>query len=106
MGFIKQKANQGDIKAQLLIGAVFAIGPYGIKQNIFEAKNHTKVRKWYRKATDQRDGTSLNNLGVFYVFSQGVPKILQKLKNISNRPACTETAKDVKIISIRTINKS
>ena len=68
---LREKAEQGDKKAQYDLGQAFFKGNC-IEQNLEEAVN------WYRKAADQGHTSALYNLGVFYHYGRGVTKNLQE----------------------------
>ena len=58
-------AEQGNAKAQVLLGAMFHAGE-GVSQD------HATAVKWYRKAAEQGSAFAQNNLGVMYEKGQGV----------------------------------
>jgi len=60
-------ADNGDAKAQLWLGIMYANGKY-VKKNDIEAV------KWYRKAAEQLEAGAQNNLGVMYDKGRGVPQ--------------------------------
>ncbi|MGB8313785.1 MAG: tetratricopeptide repeat protein, partial [Aestuariivirga sp.] len=64
---VQPLAEQGDAKAQNLIGLIYADGK-GVPQDFAEAV------KWYRKAADQGYAGAQNNLGLMYLKGRGVPQ--------------------------------
>ena len=62
---LKQKAEQGDAKAQGVLGWCYFNG-YGIKKDLREAV------KWYRKSAEQGIAQAQYNLGVCYKKGEGV----------------------------------
>ena len=52
----KPLAEQGDAKAQFLLGGMYAVG-YGVPENDIEAVN------WYRLAAEQEHTSAQTNLG-------------------------------------------
>jgi hypothetical protein len=61
-------AAQGYISAMNNIGVVYAVGGDGVVANLEEAAT------WYRKAAEQGDATSQNQLGELYLYGRGVQK--------------------------------
>lgn len=64
---IRQKAGQGDARAQTRLGYRYEHG-LGVEKDEFEAVY------WYRKAANQNYAMAQYNLGVMYDFGQGVDK--------------------------------
>jgi uncharacterized protein len=64
---LKAKAEAGDAKAQLQLGAAYEDGN-GVHQNDEQAVN------WYRKAAEQGDAEAQNDLGIMYSLGRGVEK--------------------------------
>ena len=64
---LRQKAEQGDAKAQSVLGACYYNGQ-GVPQDYKEAI------KWYRLAAEQGDVSAQNVLGAVYYMGQGVPR--------------------------------
>ena len=60
-------ADQGDAKAQVDLGVMYANGD-GVPENDAEAV------KWFRKAADQGDAKAQVDLGVMYANGEGVPE--------------------------------
>jgi hypothetical protein len=58
---LKQKAQQGDIKSQLILGSKYQIGVVGIPKDTNEAI------KWYRMAADKGSNEALMLLGQCYL---------------------------------------
>jgi TPR repeat protein len=67
MSELRQAAEQGDAKAQLLLGVCYEYGE-GV------AKDMAQAAEWYRKAAEQGDADAQRNLGVCYEDGLGVPK--------------------------------
>ena len=61
------KANAGDAIWQNKLGVWYDGGEEGLEQC------HAKAMEWYRKAADQGDAEAQSNIGVLYLFGQGVP---------------------------------
>ncbi len=59
-------AKQGDAKAQLYLGDMYAAGA-GVPQDYKEAA------RWYRKAAEQGEAAAQARLGAMYAFEDGVP---------------------------------
>ena len=66
LGFLRQRAEQGDADAQYNLGFVYARG-LGVPQDFVEAV------KWARLAADQGIADAQYALGVSYVAGEGVP---------------------------------
>lgn len=64
---LKAAAEQGDVKAQLSLGEMYARGE-GVPQDYVEAA------KWYRKAAEQGNADAQTTLGLMYSEGVGVPK--------------------------------
>jgi TPR repeat protein len=64
---LKAKAEAGDAKAQLQLGAAYEDGN-GVHQNDEQAVN------WYRKTAEQGDAEAQNDLGIMYSLGRGVEK--------------------------------
>ena len=62
-----RKAEQGDAKAQSVLGLTYSLG-LGVPQDSQEAV------KWYRRAAEQGDAGAQSNLGWMYEKGQVVPK--------------------------------
>ena len=62
-----RKAEQGDAKAQSVLGLTYSLG-LGVPQDSQEAV------KWYRRAAEQGYAHGQFSLGVMYYFGEGVPK--------------------------------
>ena len=62
-----RKAEQGDAKAQSVLGLTYSLG-LGVPQDSQEAV------KWYRRAAEQGYAHGQFSLGVMYYFAEGVPK--------------------------------
>jgi TPR repeat protein len=60
-------ANNGDAKAQSILGQMYSLGR-GV------TKNNQQAALWYKKAADQGNARAQNNLGQAYVNGQGVPQ--------------------------------
>src|SRR6476620_10398429 len=63
---LKQRAESGDVKAQVQIGLAYASGD-GIEAD------GTQAVKWFRKAADQGDPAGEYYLGELYATGRGVP---------------------------------
>ena len=73
---IKEKAEEGDSYAQVLLGNYYYIGyQEGIKQNFLEAA------KWYRKSAEQGNPEGMYCLGQLYFSGEGVDKNINESKN-------------------------
>jgi TPR repeat protein len=70
---IKEKAMQGDARAQFNLGLMYAKGD-GVKQDFSQAM------LWYEKAAAQGDAQGQNNLGVLYYGGKGVKQDLSQAK--------------------------
>lgn len=66
---LRQKAEQGDARAQFSLAFKYEKGD-GVVQNYFEAA------KWYQKAADQGNAKAQCNLGLCYELGRGVEKDL------------------------------
>ncbi len=60
-------AEQGDARAQHLLGAMYDNGR-GVTQD------YTEAAKWYRLAAEQGDARAQHLLGAMYGFGEGVPQ--------------------------------
>jgi TPR repeat protein len=60
-------ADQGDAKAQFVLGGMYGLGR-GVQ------KNDAEAAKWYRLAADQGDAKAQFLLGGMYKLGQGVPQ--------------------------------
>jgi len=65
---LRPLAEQGQAKAQTLLGTCYDSGIGGVSQDYAEAL------KWYRKAAEQGYGDALANMGNMYAGGYGVPK--------------------------------
>ena len=65
LAILQPLAEQGDAKAQLILGAMYGDGR-GVKQDYFEAV------KWYRQAAEQGHADAQANLGSAYTAGRGV----------------------------------
>ena len=63
--FLRPLADNGDIRAQLNLGQLYANG-WGVR------RDYTEAVAWYRKAADQGLATAQYNLGVAYANGDGV----------------------------------
>ena len=63
----RKSAEQGDVEAQTLLGALYSNGE-GVPQD------HAESRKWTRLAALQGHPAAHNNLGSAYQFGSGVPQ--------------------------------
>ncbi len=63
----KPLAEQGDAKAQYILGRMYDLGE-GVPQDYAEAA------KWYRKAAEQGDAKAQFALGAMYSYGRGVPQ--------------------------------
>jgi hypothetical protein len=59
-------AEQGDARAQALLGLLYSTNARGI------ARDNLEAAKWFRLAADQGDASAQFNLGVMYAEGQGV----------------------------------
>jgi TPR repeat protein len=64
---LRQLANEGNAKAQIDLGLMYANG-HGVPQD------HAEAVKWYRKAADQGDDVAQFYLGLMYANGHGVPQ--------------------------------
>ena len=64
---IRQAAEQGDARAQFLLGSMYMNGE-GVPKHFREAA------KWYRQAADQGHASAQLNLGYMYDKGEGVPE--------------------------------
>jgi uncharacterized protein len=64
--FFRPRAEQGDTRAQAMLGGIYYLGGHGVPPNYSEAL------KWFRLATDQP--SAQNMLGNMYANGQGVPQ--------------------------------
>ncbi len=64
---LRQLADNGDAKAQALLGEIYDSGK-GVPQN------HTEAASWYRKAAEQGNAGAQTALGVMYDNGIGVPQ--------------------------------
>jgi uncharacterized protein len=64
---LRQKAGQGDAKAQSYLGDMYYLGK-GVQ------KDHVEAEKWYRMAAEQGNANAQFNLGVMYSIGKGVPQ--------------------------------
>ncbi|CAI3950575.1 unnamed protein product [Commensalibacter communis] len=78
---MKLKASQGDVQAQSILGQVYQHGKYGVKKNLFTA------RDWYEKAIKQGNVPSMINLGDMYQKGMGVPKSYTKARELFEQAA-------------------
>jgi TPR repeat protein len=62
-------AEQGDVRAQSIMGVLYAYGE-GVPQDLGEAA------KWYRKAADQGNAKAQYHLGLMYAKGRSVPQDL------------------------------
>ena len=65
----RRLAEQGDARAQSVLGVLFAYGE-GVPQDLAEAA------KWYRKAADQGNAKAQYHLGLMYAKGRSVPRDL------------------------------
>lgn len=78
---LKQKANQGDVKAQETLGELYQTGLYGVEKDLFEA------RDWFEKAVQQGETSAMVNLGSMYLNGDGVPQDYLKAKELFEKAA-------------------
>jgi len=64
---LRQKAEQGDVSAQSVLGAMYVTGQ-GVP------KDEAEAIKWLRKAAEQGEATAQYNLGNMYFDGLGVAK--------------------------------
>ena len=64
---LRTRAAQGDAKAQVHLGMLYANG-----HNV--PKDDTQAAKWFQKAAAQGDATAQVSLGALYYLGEGVPK--------------------------------
>lgn len=60
-------AEQGDARAQFMMGTIY-------EQGLGVPKDLATAARWYRLAADGGNASAQYNLGVFYQFGKGVPK--------------------------------
>ncbi len=65
--WLKNRAAQGDAKAQSSLGLVYYKG-------LAVPQDYTEALKWFRLAAAQRDAMAQANLGIMYYDGQGVPQ--------------------------------
>jgi len=65
----RRLAEQGDARAQSVLGVLYAYGE-GVPQDLAEAA------KWYRKAADQGNAKAQYHLGLMYAKGRSVPQDL------------------------------
>ncbi len=70
--WFQKAADQGNADAQLHLGALYAKGMAGLKQN------YGKGAKWFRKAAEQGNALAQLNMGQMYNYGWGVKKDLVK----------------------------
>ncbi len=63
----QKAAEQGDVNAQSILGAMYYEGK-GVQ------KNYAKAFEWFEKAAKQGDADAQNILGLRYYNGEGVPK--------------------------------
>lgn len=63
----RPRAEQGDARAQLVLGLVYYYG-----RSV--ARDQSEAMKWFRRAADQGDTTAQFYLGLMYATGQGVPQ--------------------------------
>lgn len=68
---LRQVAEQGEVKAQFILGTVYANGK-GVPQNYKQAV------AWYQKAAEQGHTEAQYDLGRIYYHGKGVPEDLQQ----------------------------
>ncbi len=73
----RQLAEQGDAKAQIKLGVMYARGwVVKTKGKIIEYRNvrpdHAEAARWFRKAAEQGDADAQYNLGIMYANGRGV----------------------------------
>ncbi|MCY0147540.1 sel1 repeat family protein [Hoeflea sp. G2-23] len=61
-------AEQGDARAQTMLGVAYDNGWWGVPQDYVEAA------KWYRMAAEQGNASAQNSLGWAYKNGKGVPR--------------------------------
>ena len=66
----KEKAEQGNVEAQFLLGVMYRLGG-GVPK---VQKNYAEAMKWFRKAAEQGDAMAQYMLGLMYFRGEGVPK--------------------------------
>ena len=64
---IRERANTGEAKAQLILGVMYYTGT-GVPQDESQAVG------WFRKAAEQNDAAAQNRLGLMYANGRGVPQ--------------------------------
>ncbi len=73
----RQLADQGDAKAQIKLGVMYARGwVVTTTGKIIEYRNvrpdHAEAARWFRKAAEQGDADAQYNLGIMYANGRGV----------------------------------
>ena len=69
--WLQLAADQGDARAQTVLGLMYGTGE-GVP------KNDQEAAKWYRMAADQGYALAQFNLGLMYYHGEGVPKDYQE----------------------------
>lgn len=59
---LMQKALNGDVDAQVDLGAAYVDGSYGLQ------KNYSEAEKWYLKSARQGNSVAFGRLGIFYIY--------------------------------------
>ena len=72
--YLIEKAEHGDIQAQLVLGFNYETGTNGFSQN------YPKAIKWYEKAALQGDTLAQYSLGELYALGKGVRQSYTKAK--------------------------
>ena len=65
--FVQKAAEQGDAKAQFLLGLWYFSGQGGLR-------DYAKAAEWFSKAAEQGDANAQSKLGLQYFTGQGVPE--------------------------------
>ena len=68
---LRQRAEQGDMRAQLELGGTYYKGKS-------VAQDYAEAAKWYRLAAEQGDATAQFALGGMYFLGQGVPQSVKQ----------------------------
>ncbi len=93
----RKAAEQGDAKAQSVLGVMYYNGQ-GVPQDYKEAL------KWYRKAAEQGNALAQNNLGVMYYFGQGVPQNYKEAEKWCRKAAEQGDAKAQSVLGVMYYN--
>jgi TPR repeat protein len=69
-------AKAGNSSAMLTLGGLYLLGNDGVEQNDEDAA------KWFQKAADLKNAAAIYDLGKLYEDGQGVPRNMEKAKEL------------------------